>query len=133
MPTDAVALVRRFYQLAGEGDGACWELWDENAVALAPPEWPESGEGRGLDQIRRGFSTWASAFGDRWWEGIEAENIDQVSDGRVLVDLNFDFEGGRSGAPVHQRASALYTLHGGKIVRAEHFMDRAGARAAAGV
>jgi ketosteroid isomerase-like protein len=51
----------------------------------------------------------------------------------VAVEVTFDFEGDRSGAPVKRRAGAVYTVAHGKIIRAEHFMDRAEAFAAAGI
>ena len=125
--------MRRFYELSMKGDEACWEYWADDAVSVAPPDWPERGDQRGRDEIRQGFEAWKNVFGDRWWSGIGAESISELPGGRVLVDVTFDFTGDRSGAPVRQDAAAIYTLRGGKIVRAEHFMDRAQARASAGL
>jgi ketosteroid isomerase-like protein len=130
---DSEAVIRRFYELVEAGDAACWELWDSEAVSVLPPQWPEEVEARGIAAIERGWASWRTAFGEAWWEGIKVEEITKLADGRVLVDIAFDLKGGSSGAPVHQRGAAVYTVRKAKIVRAEHFMDRAEALAAAGV
>ena len=133
MPTDAVAFMRRFYELSVQGDEECWEYWADDAVSVAPPDWPEQGEQHGREQVRKGFEAWRNVFGEGWWEGIGAESVSELPDGRVLVEVTLDFTGDRSGAPVRQDTAAIYTLREDKIVRAEHFMDRAQARALAGL
>ena len=74
-------MIRRFYDLATVGDQACWDLWHQEAVSKAPPDFPES----------------------------------------------------RSGAAFRKQAAVVYTVRDGKIVRAEHFMDRSVARETAGL
>jgi ketosteroid isomerase-like protein len=133
MPTDRVAVVRRFYELSLAADEACWELWAADAVSMPPPEWPEGAELRGVETIKRTVADWASAFGPRWLDGLGVDGVTALPGDRVLVDLAFEFEGGSSGAPVKQLGAAIYTVREGRIARAEHFMDRAAARKAAGL
>jgi ketosteroid isomerase-like protein len=133
MPTNAVDVLCRFYELANKGDAACWSLWDEEAVSVAPPEFPESGEVTGVDEIRRFFGSWRNVFGSHWFEGIRLEDVTELPDGRLLAEITFELAGERSGTPVAQPAGAIYTVRDGTIVRAEHFMERDSARTAAGL
>jgi ketosteroid isomerase-like protein len=132
-PLSAADVVRRFYELATVGDRACWELWSEDAVSVAPPQWPEGGQVTGIEDVSRTFEEWREAFGHGWYRGIRLEDLQETGDGRVLADVAFHFEGESSGVPVSDAVAAIYTVEDGKIVRAEHFTDRAAARAAAGI
>jgi ketosteroid isomerase-like protein len=133
VPDDPIAVIRRFYELSKVGDPACWEVWDEDAVSVAPPEFPEGGEVRGVQEIQRYFGEWRSAFGVGWWKGLRLEAVAELQDGRVLADVAFELAGRSSGTPVNQLAAVIYTVRDGRIVRAEHFMERAEALRAAGV
>jgi ketosteroid isomerase-like protein len=128
-----VSVIRRFYELSKGGDPACWELWAEDAVGTPPPDFPETDKWHGVGEIRRSFAAWQSVFGNDWWEGVELDAVTELPDGRLIVDVTFNLAGQRSGAPFHKPAAVIYTVRGGKISRAEHFMDRAAAREAAGL
>jgi ketosteroid isomerase-like protein len=126
------AVIRRFYELSKAGDPSCWELWAADVVGTLPPDFPETEEWRGVDGIRRSFARWQTVFGDRWWEGLELDAVIELPNGRLIADVTFDLPGQRSGAPFQKQAAVIYTVRNGKIVRAEHFMDRSVAREVAG-
>jgi ketosteroid isomerase-like protein len=131
--SSAESVIRRFYELATAGDPACWECWAENATSIPPEDWPEAKNAMGIETISRAFESWASVFGERFWEGISLDSTTELPDGRVLAEIGFAFAGDQSGAPIHEQGAVIYTVSNGKIVRGEHFMDRAVARAAAEV
>jgi ketosteroid isomerase-like protein len=129
--SDGESVIRRFYDLATVGDQACWDLWHQEAVSKAPPDFPESRETRGVEEIKRLFGSWQSIFGPDWWDGLSLDAVSQLPDGRVIAEVAFELAGVRSGAPLRKQAAVVYTFREGKIVRAEHFMDRSVAREAA--
>ncbi len=133
MGNDAESVVCRFYELALAGDMSGWELWADDATSVPPPEFPESHETQGVVEIRRMFASWASVFGKNWFDGLRLAAATELPDGRVLADVSFDLTGERSGAPFHKDAAVIYTVREGRIVRAEHFMDRTAAQEAAGL
>ncbi|HEX6586169.1 MAG TPA: nuclear transport factor 2 family protein [Solirubrobacterales bacterium] len=131
MTSEGQSVIRRFYELSLAGDPACWAQWDGNAVISPPPEFPETSETSGVENIRRYFAEWQSVFGTSWWDGLTLEGVTTLPDGRLIADVTFDLAGKRSGAPFHKDGAVIYTVRDGRIVRAEHFMDRAAAREAA--
>ena len=86
----------------------------------------------GESVIRRFYELSTAGDPACWWEGLTLDGFTELPDGRLLADVTFDLAGKRSGAPFHKRAAVIYTVGEGKIVRAEHFMDRSAARDATG-
>jgi ketosteroid isomerase-like protein len=127
----AESVIRRFYELATAGDPACWELWAEDATSVPPEDWPEAKSETGIDAISHAFESWSTVFGERFWAGISLDSTTELPDSRVLAEVAFTFAGDQSGAPIHEQGAVIYTVSDGKIVRGEHFMNRAAAREAA--
>jgi ketosteroid isomerase-like protein len=112
---------------------AAFTRWSQDCVAMSPPEWPEAGETEGREEAKALFEGFDEAFGPDWPTRMTIERIVETGDGRVLVELGFRPSGVSSGAPVDQPMSAVYTVKGGEIVRADFFLGHQGGREAAGM
>jgi ketosteroid isomerase-like protein len=88
------------------------------------------GEWRGLEAFARATAEYFRAFSDL---RIEAEEIIDLDDERVLVLSRHTAQGKLSGAPIEHELGDLFTLRAGKVVRYESYWDRAEAMKAAGL
>lgn len=128
MPSDNVQIVRRFYDAwaRAERPGPT-ELMDSKVEYVNPPGAIEPGVRRGIeafnDALERVLEGWEA------WE-MEPEQLTQVGD-QVAVVVRYRARGRASGVEVEGRESALFTLHGGKLVRYEWFHGPDDARDAA--
>ena len=88
------------------------------------------GEWRGLEAFGRAFAEYLHAFSDL---RIEAEEIIDLDDDRVLVLSRHTAVGKLSGAPINHELGDLFTLRAGKIVRYDSYWDRAEAMKTVGL
>ena len=110
-----------------------WEAlmacYDEDAVIVAPKEWPEAGTFSGRRAVRDQFAR----LKDSWEEErIEQDELLDLGD-RVLALNRWVVKGKGSGVDVQVPGGNLITLRGGRITRIEFFMDQGEAREAAGL
>src|SRR5205809_7888296 len=87
------------------------------------------GEGRGLDGVREHFGEWVSTF-DEWGAEVE-EWIDAGDD--VIAVLRSRGRGKRSGIPVEERQSHVWTLRDGKLWRLRIYASKGEALKAVGL
>jgi ketosteroid isomerase-like protein len=88
------------------------------------------GEWRGLEDFGRAFADYLHALSDL---RIEAEEIIDLDDDRVLVLSRHTAAGKLSGAPIEHQLGDLFTLRAGKVVRYDSYWNRAEAMKAAGL
>jgi hypothetical protein len=84
----------------------------------------------GIDGFMAGFGDWLSA-----WESwvITPDEVIDVDDERVLVLLDIEARSKTHGVEMPVEGANLLTVRDGKLARLELFLDRAEARAAAGL
>src|SRR5262245_55962748 len=118
MGEEEVALVRRSLEVFISGDrDAGWSFWADDAVGIPPADWPEGGELRGRDAIRRQFDGWNAVFGEEWTRSMRIEALRDLGDGRILAELGFESTGAGSGVRLaDQELAAIYTVRGEEIV-----------------
>src|SRR5262245_19278176 len=88
------------------------------------------GEWRGLEAFSSAFAEYLQPFSDL---KIEAEEIIELDDERVLVLSRQTAEGKSSGVPINHEFGELFTLRAGKVVRYVSYWDRALALESAGL
>jgi ketosteroid isomerase-like protein len=88
------------------------------------------GEWRGLENLARVTAEYVGPLSDL---RMEAEEIIDLDDDRVLVLSRHTARGKLSGAPIDHRLGELFTLSAGKVVRYESYWDRAEAIEAVGL
>jgi ketosteroid isomerase-like protein len=88
------------------------------------------GEWRGVEGLSRAMVEYLHAFSDL---RIEAEEIIDLDDNRVLVLSRHTARGKLSGAPIDHELGDLFTLRAGKVVRYDSYWDRAEAMKAVGL
>jgi ketosteroid isomerase-like protein len=111
---------------AGDMDGVV-ELYAEDAVTHAGPDWPEQASHQGHEAIRANIEEWRSV-----WEVVVADlhDIEEYGD-KVVATGSWQIRGGSSGVVGEMPIVILFTLRDGKIAVLEWFRDRASAVAAA--
>jgi ketosteroid isomerase-like protein len=112
----------RFFALLHEG------VQVDLSKAPLLPDHPEilGGKVAALDLYRHYWGTWEEFV-------LEPAEIIDAGQGRVVVIQDERGIGKLSGAPFERRWAILYTMREGKIVRIEHFSERAEALEAAGL
>ena len=85
---------------------------------------------RGPDGYLAGWREWVAPWAEL---RVEIERTRDLGDGRVLVEAELVARIPGSSTPFAQPGAALYDVRDGRIVRIEHFLDRAQARRAAGL
>jgi ketosteroid isomerase-like protein len=137
MSEENVEIVRRAHAefQAGLSSGNPAAAFDSGTIA-PDFEWIIPAEGAGLRAVYRGRKEWIE-FIRTWTEdfdwSIELEQAIDAGDGRVVVTTHQRAVGRGSGVPVDLRMGGLWTVDGGKVVRAENFFDPADALKAAGL
>jgi ketosteroid isomerase-like protein len=94
------------------------------------PKFPEGGVYRGADAARAYFEQFTESFDEFVLENPEFLRVD---DERVLVQFRLQMRGKGSGAPAEAFPGWVWTIREGRAVKIEAFLDRAEARAAAGL
>lgn len=133
MSAENVETIRRLYDAIERRDAdAVLALYDPDV------EWDMSGYPYGdmLERRSRGHSALRAFWRELYeaWESYEHECHELLDAGDHVVSIVTDRGRGRvSGADVEISAYGVWTVRGGKIVRAVRFSTRADALAAAGL
>ena len=107
-----------------------FESFHPEIEAREDPSFPEAGLYRGRDAVRGYFEQVMESFDEFTFE---AEDFIDAGEDRVLVLLHTRMRGRGSGVAVEARPGWIYTIHAGKTVRIEAYLDQVEARAAAGL
>jgi ketosteroid isomerase-like protein len=99
-------------------------------LVVDPAAFLDGGTFTGRDAVGEWFGNWFRTFEPGYRFDIEeARDLGGV----ILLVANHHGRGRTSGAEVHAQMGYLYTVRGGKIVRAELYRSRAAALEAAGL
>ncbi len=111
---------------AGDIEGVL-DLYTEDAVMLAGPEWPEQAPRRGREGIRSNIEEWRAV-----WESAELEikRMETFGD-QVAAEGAWNARGRSSGLSGAMPVASLCTIRHGKIASLEWFTDYDQALAAA--
>jgi ketosteroid isomerase-like protein len=126
-----VETLQRIYEAWGRGDFAVGvELYDPHIVLVLRSEFPEAGPHYGRDAIGRYMRE--DFLRDFAGATISAEEFLDAGD-TVVVSVNQQATGPRSGVPVRMCYFQVWTFRGGSVIRIESIMERADALEAAGL
>lgn len=106
-----------------------WDLTHPDA-AVHDHDLMDAGEYRGREGVERWLANWESAWADF---RMDAEELIEAGEGRVLVLVRMRATGRGSAVTVERDDAILYELRDGLIVRLDYFNDRPEAFAAAGL
>ena len=125
-----VEAVRAVYERWGAGQfGADLDLFDPEVVFVMPPDLPDSGTYRGLEQL----AEYTRGFLEPWSHiAIEAEEIFDNGD-TVVAAVRQHGTGSEFGAETELRYFQIWSFGEAKVVRLENTRDRAKALKSAGV
>jgi ketosteroid isomerase-like protein len=114
-----------------------WRSTGQPAWALTHPDVEvhdhdlmDAGEYRGREGVERWLADWESAWAEY---GMDAEELIEAGEGRVLVLVRMRATGRESTVTVERDDAILYELCEGLILRLDYFNDRTRALAAAGL
>ena len=128
MSDENVAAVRAVYERWGKGEfEASLELFDDEVVFIMPPDLPDAGTYRGLEQLAeytRGFL--------EPWKHIVIEG-EEILDGgeNVVAAVRQRGTGSESGIETEIRYFQIWSFKGPRVLQLENTRDRAKAMAAA--
>jgi ketosteroid isomerase-like protein len=123
--------VRAIYERWGRGDFAAGtELYDPHVLLVLNPEFPDSGNYLGLDEI--GAYMRGQFLSDLHDAAISGEEFIEAGDS-VVVRVNQIATGPESGARVPIVYYQVWTFRGDSVVRIESVRERADALAAVGL
>ena len=131
MSQENVEIVRRLYDALARGDTATvLALFDPQVVVVNFAGAPETRPYVGHD----GLGEWAQSTRDAMGDfRIEADEMLDVDENRVVVVGRVFGRGPTSGLPVEVHLSTVITLRGGKIVRTHSYRTKADALEAVGL
>ena len=128
------SLVARLFEAYREArTGEALQLLAEDVVFYADPSWPEQGPFRGRRAVLAGFDEWDEVFGSDWRRSLTTDRLEELPDGRVLVENKLAASGAASGVPFTQEFASIYTIKDGLVAEAQLFVSWARARDAARV
>ena len=112
--------------------------WDAVYAEYAPDiEWEDTsglwgdwGVARGHAALREAWRGWFEIFGEVSWH-LDEELVEAGED--VVATYDVRGRGRESGAPVQQRITLVWSVHGGKVVRVRSYGERAEALQAVGL
>ena len=131
MSQENVEVIRAMYEHWARGDFPASFIDSDVEHSRIGAQTPDmEGEFRGLEELSRAMVEYLHAFSDL---RIEAEEIIDLDDDRVLVLSRHTAQGKLSGAPTDHQLGDLFTLRAGKVVRYDSYWDRAEAMRAAGL
>jgi ketosteroid isomerase-like protein len=117
---DGLELIRRLGERwnAGDVEGAL-ELFTEDAVMLAGPDWPEQATRHGHEGIRANMEEWLSV-----WDASEVEfGSFEIHDDRIAGKGTWTTRGRASGAAGELPFALVVTLRDERIAVLEWFTD----------
>jgi ketosteroid isomerase-like protein len=134
MSEENVEIVRRLYQAAARRDNvAVYSLYDPDIEwdATRTERGTVTGRvARGHEGLRKWLRDWYGA-----WENIDddLEELIDLSDDEVISVMTQRGRGRASGVQVEDRLATIWTIQGGRIIRAVWFPTREEALEAAGL
>ena len=131
MSEENVELVLDHFAAANERDfaRAVGQFGEGITLIVHPDAFLEEGTFEGIDEVTRWFDSWFATFEPGYRFDIEeTRDLGDV----VFLMASHGGRGRSSGAQVSGQTGYLYTVHEGKIARAEFYPGRAEALAAAG-
>ncbi|MFI5121297.1 MAG: nuclear transport factor 2 family protein [Vicinamibacteria bacterium] len=132
MSLENVEVVRDQFAATNERDfpRAMSHYAEDVELIVHPDAFLESGTFKGSRAVGQWFANWFTTFEPGYrFEVEEARDLGDL----VLLVASHHGRGRASGVEVHGQTGYLYTVSGGKIVRAELYPSRAAALEAAGV
>jgi ketosteroid isomerase-like protein len=122
--------VRAVYERWGTGDfRASLEVMDPDVVFVMPPDLPDPGTYRGLEEL----AGYMKQFLEPWTHiAIEAEELFDGGD-TVVAAIRQHGTGSATGIETEMRYFQVWSFSGEKVVRLENTRDRARAFDAAGL
>lgn len=116
----------RIWRRTGE---PAWELTDPE-IEVHDHDIMDAGEYRGRAGVERWLADWETAWSDY---GMEARELIDAGDGRVLALVTMRATGRGSAVSVEREDAILYEVRDGLIVRLDYYNDPSRARADAGL
>jgi len=118
MSEENVEIVRRVYEGWSRGDFSEGDAFHPE-IDFEMVDWPHPGRARGLEQMRRIWSTTLSA-----WYDFRAVPTEYIDCGRSVLVLNrIQARGRGSGAEVGAETATLWTVDAGRVVRLALYWD----------
>ena len=118
-----IEIVRDLYAATNERD---WDRanahWAPDCELVINSSGIRSGTFKGKDEMARWFGDWFSSF-DRDLH-FEITEIRELADGSIYSVAEHTARGRTSGVALEMPVFWFYELEGGKVVLAEHFLDR---------
>jgi ketosteroid isomerase-like protein len=131
MSEENVEVIREMYGHWARGEFPAHFIDPDVEFSRIGAETPDmEGNWRGREALSRANAEYLRAFADL---RIEAEEIIELDDDRVLVLSRQTARGKLSGAPIDHQFGDLFTLRAGKVVRYDSYWDRAVAMKVAGL
>jgi ketosteroid isomerase-like protein len=131
MSQENVEVIRAMYENWARGDFPASFFDPDVEHSRIGAQTPDmEGEWRGLEALSGAMVEYLQAFDDL---RIEAEEIIDLDDDRVLVLSRQTARGKLSGAPIDHRLGELFTLRAGKVVGYVSYWERAVAIEAVGL
>jgi ketosteroid isomerase-like protein len=131
MSEENVEIIRAMYEDWARGEFPASFIDPDVVYLRIGAQTPDmEGEWRGLEAFSRTTAEYFRSFSDF---RIEAEEIIDLDDERVLVLSRHTAVGKLSGVPIDHELGDLFTLRAGKVVRFDSFWNRADALEAAGL
>jgi ketosteroid isomerase-like protein len=126
------SVIARLFEAYTEGrKDEALRLLAGDVVFYADSSWPEQGPYRGPRTVLAQFDQWDEVFGADWRRSLTIERLEELPDGRVLVENKLVASGAASGVPFVQEFASIYTIRDGLVVEAHLFVSWAKARDAA--
>ena len=123
MSQENVEVIHALYEHWARGDFPASFMDPDVVHSRIGAQTPDmEGEWRGLDAFSHAFAEYLHPFSNL---RIEAEEIIDLDDDRVLVLSRHTAEGKLSGAPIEHEMGDLFTLRAGKVVRYDSYWERA--------
>jgi ketosteroid isomerase-like protein len=100
------------------------ELWSPDAEIVTPPEWPESGTFRGIEDVRTEFERLKDT-----WDTDKVELLSLETQGEwALAHIRWSGTGRQSGFPFDLGLWWVGLVRDGRNQRIEYYMDEESAR-----
>jgi ketosteroid isomerase-like protein len=131
MPEDGVELVRDAIDAINRGDLDAWlDTLHPDFEFRNAPEMPDDPSGTGKEAALASMKTTLDLAEN---VRVDVKEITTLDDGRILLTTRVSAHGKGSGVPVTFDRWDLMTIRDGKFIRAEIYLDRGQALAAAGL
>ena len=131
MSQENVEVIRAMYEHWARGEFPADFIDPEVVHTRIGAQTPDmEGEWRGLEAFSRATAEYVSTFSNL---RIEAEEIIDLGDDRVLVRSRHTARGKLSGVPIDHELGDLFTLRAGKVVRHDSYWNLAEAKEAVGL